>query len=81
MIINQKNAKEIWDRANALLRTPEFTTKELIKKSNVKALCTTDDPVDSLEYHLEIAQDKEFNVKVLPTFRPDKALGIEKSRF
>lgn len=81
LIINQKNAKEIWDRANALLRTPEFTTKELIKKSNVKALCTTDDPVDSLEYHLEIAQDKEFNVKVLPTFRPDKALGIEKVGF
>ena len=81
LIINQKNAKEIWDRANALLRTPEFTTKELIKKSNVKALCTTDDPVDSLEYHLEIAQDKEFNVKVLPTFRPDKALGIEKAGF
>ena len=81
LVINQKNAKEIWDRANALLRTPEFTTKELIKKSNVKALCTTDDPIDSLEYHLEIAKDKEFGVKVLPTFRPDKVLGIEKTGF
>ena len=81
LVINKKNAKEIWDRANALLRTPEFTTKKLIKKSNVKALCTTDDPIDSLEYHLEISKDQNFGVKVLPTFRPDKVLGIEKAGF
>ena len=62
------------NKANELLRTPEFTTKNLIKRANVTALCTTDDPIDSLEYHLEIAQDKEFGVKVLPTYRPDKAM-------
>ena len=77
-VINRKNAEIIWNKANELLRTPEFTTKNLIKRANVTALCTTDDPIDSLEYHLEIAQDKEFGVKVLPTYRPDKAMGVEK---
>lgn len=80
-IINRKNAEVIWNKANELLRTPEFTTKNLIKRANVTALCTTDDPIDSLEYHLEIAQDKEFGVKVLPTYRPDKAMGIEKAGY
>ena len=76
-VINRKNAEVIWNKANELLRTPEFTTKNLIKRANVTALCTTDDPIDSLEYHLEIAQDKEFGVKVLPTYRPDKAMGYQ----
>ena len=80
-VINRKNAEVIWNKANELLRTPEFTTKNLIKRANVTALCTTDDPIDSLEYHLEIAQDKEFGVKVLPTYRPDKAMGIEKTGY
>lgn len=76
-VINRKNAEVIWKKANELLHKPEFSTKNLIKNSNVKAVCTTDDPVDSLEYHLEIAKDKEFGVKVLPTFRPDKAMQVE----
>lgn len=80
-VINRKNAQVIWEKANKLLNTPEFTSKNLIKKANVVALCTTDDPVDSLEYHMEIAKDKEFGVKVLPTYRPDKAMGIEKAGF
>lgn len=80
-VLNRKNAKIIWNKANNLLQTENFTAKALIKNSNVKALCTTDDPIDSLEYHEKVAQDKEFDVKVLPTFRPDKALFIEKSTF
>lgn len=80
-VLNKKNAEIIWNKANKLLQTENFKAKALIKNSNVKALCTTDDPVDSLEYHEKVAQDKEFGVKVLPTFRPDKALFIEKSTF
>ena len=59
----------------------DFRVRELIKKSNVKVICTTDDPIDSLEYHLAIKEDKSFDVKVLPAFRPDKALGINKETF
>lgn len=80
-VLNRKNAKIIWDKANNLLQSENFKAKALIKNSNVKALCTTDDPIDSLEYHEKVAQDKEFGVKILPTFRPDKALFIEKSTF
>lgn len=80
-VLNKKNAEIIWNKANKLLQTENFKAKALIKNSNVKALCTTDDPVDSLEYHEKVAQNKEFGVKVLPTFRPDKALFIEKPAF
>lgn len=80
-ILNAKNAEIIWKKANKLLKTEDFTAKKLIQNSNVKALCTTDDPVDTLEYHREISKDKNFKVKVLPTFRPDKAFFIEKSDY
>lgn len=77
-VLNRKNAPVIWEKANALLKTENFRAKSLIKNSNVKALCTTDDPADTLNYHIEIQKDKDFGVKVLPTFRPDKAIFIEK---
>ncbi len=80
-LLSPDTAESIWERCNQLLQTPEFTARSLIKRSNVKALCTTDDPVDSLEYHLMLAEDKSFDVKVLPTFRPDKAMNIEKPDF
>ncbi|AGX42934.1 glucuronate isomerase [Clostridium saccharobutylicum] len=80
-VLNEKTASAIWDKVNAKLNSDEFTVRELIKKSNVKVICTTDDPVDSLEYHLALKEDKEFDVKVLPAFRPDKALGINKDTF
>ena len=80
-VLNRKNAKIIWDKANELLKTEAFRAKKLIENSRVKALCTTDDPVDSLEYHLEILKDGDFHVKVLPTFRPDKAIFIEKDGY
>ena len=68
LILNEKNAKEIWDRANEKLRLPEFSVKNIIKKSNVEVICTTDNPYDNLEYHKQL---KGFETKVLPTFRPD----------
>lgn len=80
-IINRKNAEVIWEKANQMLKSENFRAKKLIENSNVKALCTTDDPVDTLEYHKEIAKDKNFKVKVLPTFRPDKAFFIERTEY
>lgn len=80
-LLNEDTAQDIWNRCNELLSGDGFTTKELIKKSNVKVICTTDDPIDHLEHHQKIEEDQEFDVKVLPTFRPDKALNIEKTDF
>ncbi|AAK78669.1 glucuronate isomerase [Clostridium acetobutylicum] len=79
-VISEKNAPVIWEKANKVLNDG-LTVREIIKKSNVKAICTTDDPIDSLEYHLKLKEDTSFNVKVLPAFRPDKALGINKDGY
>lgn len=78
-IINADNAKSIWEEANAQLQT--LTARKMMKKMNVCVVCTTDDPVDSLEWHEKIRGDKDFDIKVLPTFRPDKALNAESSAF
>ena len=76
--ITRENAEEIWNRANALLATPEYRAKGLIKKFNVKCICTTDNPADTLEYHKQLKeQEAENGFRVLPTFRPDDLLGIE----
>lgn len=80
-VLNTKTAEKIWNKANELLQKDEFSCKELIKKSNVKIICTTDDPIDTLKYHKKILEDKDFHVKILPTFRPDKAINIEKDGF
>ena len=80
-VLSTKTAESIWNRANELLKTNEFTAKRLIERSNVKALCTTDDPADTLEFHQEILKDENFKVKVLPTFRPDKAIYLEKEDY
>lgn len=79
-VLNEDTAKEIWDETKALLSKGGFTPRELISKSNVFALCTTDDPTDSLEWHEKI-QKTDFSVKVLPAFRPDKAINIETHDF
>ena len=74
--LNGDTAEEVWQLCSEKLKN--LSARKLIVNSNVKALCTTDDPADSLEWHKKIAEDKSFGVKVLPSFRPDKALGIEK---
>ncbi len=74
-IINKKNADIIWEKANKMLET--LTARQMIYKMNVEVVCTTDDPIDSLEYHKLLKDDKTLKVKVLPTFRPDKAMQIE----
>lgn len=80
-LLNKESAEIIWEKCNELLQKEEFTARELIKRSNVKVICTTDDPTDTLEYHKAIAKDNTFDVKVLPAFRPDKAINIEKDGF
>lgn len=74
--VTEDNAKQIWDKCNALLAKPDFAPRGLLEKMNVKALCTTDDPLDSLEYHKKLAAEWK-NVKVLPSFRPDLAINAE----
>ncbi len=76
--LSKKTAKEVWDLCNAKLKDPSMSVRNLIKKSNVTLICTTDDPVDSLEWHKIIQEDSSFDVKVLPAWRPDKAMNIEK---
>ena len=66
--LNENTAKEIWDKVNECLKKPEFSVKNLIRKSNVEIICTTDAPYDTLEYHKQL---KDFDVKVIPAFRPD----------
>ena len=76
--LSESTAREIWDRCNECLSSDEFRPQELIKKSGVEVICTTDDPADSLIYHEALG---DFSVKILPTFRPDKAVEIEKDAF
>jgi glucuronate isomerase len=75
-LIKPETAGEIYDVCSKKLQQPENSTRKLLLKMNVKVICTTDDPVDSLEHHEKIRKDN-FKIKVLPTFRPDKAFAIE----
>lgn len=75
-LLNPSTAKEIYDHCTAMLQTPERTARGLMKHYNVEVVCTTDDPVDSLEHHLKVKEDG-FQVKMLPTWRPDKAMAVE----
>ncbi|MFA5424006.1 MAG: glucuronate isomerase [Phycisphaerae bacterium] len=75
-LLNADTAREIYDHCNSLLQKPEFSVRGLLRKFNVKLVCTTDDPLDNLEHHKKIAADG-FEIKVYPAFRPDKALGVE----
>lgn len=77
-LLSPETAEEIWEKCNALLATDDFTARGFIKRSNVKVICTTDDPIDTLEYHMALAKDSSFAVKVLPAFRPDKSFAVEK---
>jgi glucuronate isomerase len=80
-LLNEKTAPVIWEKVNSMLNSSEFSVRNIIKKSNVKILCTTDDPTDSLEYHKLLKEDDSFDVRVLPAFRPDKGINIDKDDF
>ena len=74
--LNGDTAEEVWNLCNEKLKG--MSARSLIQNSNVKLLCTTDDPADSLEWHKKIVEDDSFDVKVLPAWRPDKAMSLEK---
>jgi glucuronate isomerase len=74
-LLDEESAKRIWKKASQLLATPELSTQGILKRFNVVALCTTDDPVDDLEHHRVLAAS-DLKTRVLPTFRPDKALAV-----
>lgn len=78
--LNPRTAPEIWKACNEKLKTPEYSARNLLRMQHVKALCTTDDPVDSLEWHQKIREDG-FEIQVLPSFRPEKAMSIQKAEF
>ncbi|MBS4224229.1 glucuronate isomerase [Lederbergia citrea] len=80
-ILNEKTAPEIWELINKQLSGEGFGARDLITKSNVKVICTTDDPIDSLEYHQKLKEDDDFDVKVFPSFRPDKGLNINQEGY
>ncbi|MFI3321359.1 MAG: glucuronate isomerase [Rikenellaceae bacterium] len=79
-ILNENSAKEIYNHCNSLLRKGEYSVRNLLAMQNVELLCTTDDPIDSLEYHRLIADD-ESRFKVLPTWRPDRVMAIDTDQF
>ncbi|RCW64222.1 D-glucuronate isomerase [Saliterribacillus persicus] len=79
--LNEHTAPAIWDKINGLLTSGEWNVRDFIVKSGVEVVCTTDDPIDSLEYHKKIKADSDFNVKVLPSYRPDKGLEINREGF
>lgn len=76
-LLNPETAKEIFDACNdKLINDPDMTARGLMRRYNVETVCTTDDPVDSLEYHKAV-RDSGFEIKMLPTWRPDKAMAVE----
>jgi glucuronate isomerase len=76
-LLNKDTAKEIWETCKAKLAQDEFSVRGIMQRFNVKLVCTTDDPVDSLEYHQNIRANTGFKIRVLPAFRPDKGMAIE----
>lgn len=80
-VLNGRSARRIYDECSEKLQTPDYTVRNLLRRMNVETVCTTDDPVDSLEHHRRIADEglvgAGFEISVLPTFRPDKAMAVE----
>lgn len=79
--LDEDSAEEIWDLCNSRLQQPDMSVLGLIKKSNVKIICTTDDPADDLAWHKKIKENNNCTAKVLPAMRPDGILNIEKKDF
>lgn len=79
--ITSQNAEKIWNEANKYIAETKLSPRKLIKQSNVRAICTTDDIIDDLSWHKKIAEDKTFNTKVLPSFRTDNLLLIKRNGY
>ncbi len=79
--LNETNAERVWDECNEMLASPEFSARAIMQKMNVEMVGTTDDPIDSLTEHRTVADDANFDVKMLPSWRPDKAFNIHLDTF
>lgn len=79
-LLNEETAPRIWEEVNAQLASERFKRRNIIKHAGVKLVCTTDDPADTLEYH-RLLREEEQDFRVLPTFRPDKALNLDSPGF
>ncbi len=77
VLLDSDSGDEIYDRCTELLQQDEFSTRGILARMNVKVVCTTDDPLDTLQFHQQIADDPTFTIKVLPAYRPDKAMAVE----
>ena len=77
-VLNGDTAEEVWNLCNAKLQEASMSARNLILQSNVTLICTTDDPADDLKWHKMLAEDESFPVQVLPAWRPDKAMNLEK---
>ena len=77
-VLNGDTAEEVWNLCNEKLQQDSMSVRNLIRQSNVTLICTTDDPADDLRWHKMIAEDDSFKVQVLPAWRPDKAMNLEK---
>ncbi len=75
-LLSPQTARDIYEEASAKLRTPEYSVRNLLRRMNIKVLCTTDDPVDTLEHHRKIMDDG-FEIRILPAYRPDKAMNVD----
>lgn len=80
-VLNSETAQEVWELCNEKLASPDMSARNLITGSGVTLLCTTDDPIDDLRWHKQIAEDDGFSVQVLPAWRPDRAVNMEKPDF
>jgi len=75
-VLSSRTAKKVYEKCSDKLQTKEYSVRSLLRKMNVRAVCTTDDPVDSLEYHLKLKQDG-FEIPILPAWRPDNAMNVD----
>jgi glucuronate isomerase len=77
VLLDSDSGEEIYDRCTELLQQDEFSTRGILNRMKVRVICTTDDPLDTLQFHQQIADDPTFTIKVLPAYRPDKAMAVE----
>lgn len=79
ILLDESTGRQIYRLCSDMLQQDDFSARGLLKKFDVRVVCTTDDPVDRLEHHRALAEDRGFDVKVLPAFRPDKAMAVERA--
>ena len=80
-VLNPRSARRIYDECSEKLRTPDYSVRNLLRKMNVEVVCTTDDPLDTLEYHQQLATEGTFEIQMRPAFRPDKFILIGNANF